>query len=111
MTFPSRTLADVQQFTAFCKKNNTLSFQVQAFSEAHARVEALDKIGYTLFEDQHGTFYVVDADNQEEVFCKLKATSLLAAAEEGLTSIGWALSEPTDLIGGTMGSGFGIEEQ
>lgn len=111
MTLPSRTLEDIQVFTAFCKNDPSVSFVVHAMSELSAKVQALDKIGYAVFETPDGQFYVVDADDQELIVSKLEAEDLAEAVTEAFFEIQWALTEPQQLIGGTMGSGFGFEEQ
>lgn len=111
MTLPSRTIQDVQQFTAFCKKDPSLSFLITAISELSAKVQALDKIGYSVWESPTGKFYLVDADDTDIVLEALDAGSLIDAVNEAFNDIEWKLSEPTNLIGGTMGGGFGFEEQ
>lgn len=111
MTLPSRTLQDVQQFTAFCKKDPSLSFQITAISELSAKVQALDKIGYAVWESPNGKFFLVDADDIDMVLEALDSDELVDAVNEAFDDIEWKLSEPTELIGGNMGSGFGFEEQ
>lgn len=111
MNLPSRNLEDKQVFTAICLDDASLSFSIVAHSETFAKTELLDKVGYMVTETPAGTFQLVDADDPSMVDCALEATALVAAIDEAVVTIGWKLGEPTQMIGGTMGSGFGFEEQ
>lgn len=108
---PSRITEDQQIFTAVCKSDSNERFTIEAATEHYARVVLLDKIGYIVIEAADGTFLLVDADDLDMVIDTLRASSYVAALEESMTKIDWKLSEPTQLIGGSMGSGFGFEEQ
>lgn len=111
MTLPSRLIEDQQVYVASCKREPDLTFSITAPSEISAKVELLDKVGWTVSETTGGIFRIVDADDEDLLHSTLKATSLVAAIEEAVTAIGWSLSEPTELLGGSMGAGFGIEEK
>lgn len=102
------TLADAQVYTASSNLDSSLQFEVTARDERVAQILALDTIGYTVIETA-GQFDLCDADDNSLVEHSLQSKSLSEAVTEAFKLIGWTLSEPTELLGGSLGSGFGTE--
>lgn len=86
--------------------------QLTAVNDTAAKVALIDKLGYTIIR---GTgiydFVLADADDTSIVEAALKSTTFEAALDEVLAAAKWELNEPQEMLGGSMGSGFGLEEQ
>lgn len=108
-------MTDQQQYTARAKYDKTLEVTVNAATDYEAVMLVLDKIGYTLNQSglDHGdaNFYLVDADDVSIVECSLHTSDFIAALAAAMKELDWTIGEPQELIGGSLGSGFGLEEQ
>lgn len=106
---PRRVVADQTTFLAVSTVDSSDRFNIVADTEAHAKYELLDKIGYVVelagMESFSG-FNLLDVDTME-VECLLKATTYEAALDEALALAKWKIQGSTDMIGGALGSGFG----
>lgn len=105
-------MSDQQLYVATSGYDRTLQLAVRATSDSEAIVLALDTIGYSVvlaFNDDN--YYLVDADDNSIVENALHTSDFEQALRVALKEINWTISEPQDLIGGLLGSGFGLEEQ
>jgi hypothetical protein len=81
-------------------------FKVIADTELHAKLELIDKLGYTVKATTPSTAFVL-VDAETEVFkAHLASRTLEAAVDEVLKAARWKIQEPMEMVGGTMGSGF-----
>jgi len=105
--------SDLKVYTAYNRLDRSQSLMVVAAEDVEAKFKVLDKIGYWIVEDTNDRkrWNLVDADDISIVEAALKSADLEDAYNEALGLISWTVTEPTELIGGSLGAGFGLEEQ
>lgn len=105
--------SDLKVYSAYNRIDRSESLTVVAADDIEAKVKVLDKIGYWITEDSSDRkrWNLVDADDISIVEAALKSVDLEDAYNEALALISWVVTEPTELIGGSLGAGFGLEEQ
>jgi hypothetical protein len=101
MTPPRRLIEDK---TVYVATSPTDRLMITAASEIEAKIELLDKLGYKI--EQVEAFLLLDADSGD-IMAKLSATSLETALDEVLSAAKWRISESMELLGGSLGDGFG----
>lgn len=86
--------------------------QLTATDDTSAKVALLDKLGYTIIADPDHTssFVLVDADDNSIIEVALKSRTFESSLDEAMQASRWELSEPQEFIGGSMGSGFRMDE-
>lgn len=103
---PRRLIQDQDAYEVVCISEPSVRFHVVAETETAAKILALDKVGYTVvFED--GKFSLVDADEPAIVVAALEKPTLVQALDAAMTLAGFSIKEPTQLLGGALGDGFG----
>lgn len=106
-TIPNNRVTDSVAYEVTSLADPSLRFRVVSDSEASAKHEALDKIGYHIAVID-GAYTLVDADDHTMVECTLNSASTLPEAfVVAFKTIKWGISEPIHLLGGAMGTGFG----
>jgi len=84
---------------------------LSASTERAAKVEMLDQLGY-LIVNSKGQFFLQDADNEDSALIVIKgATSMDNAHDLALKDLQWKVDEPMELIGGSMPSGMGYDDE
>lgn len=83
-------------------------FRVIADTEMHAKIELLDKLGYDIEVDGK-SLYLRDVETGERQ-APLKSGTVDAALDEVLRAARWRIQEPTEMVGGSLGEGFGEVE-
>jgi hypothetical protein len=103
---PRRSIEDHVAYDVVCDGEPSVRFRVVAESETVAKIQALDKIGYTVAVES-GKFTLVDADDPDQVEAVLNVATFDQALTAAFRHINWSISEPTEMIGGSLGEGFG----
>lgn len=85
--------------------------RVIASSDTLARSLILDKIGYAVVDTYKGTYCLADADDVTMIETTLTSTNPEDALNEALRMIKWTVSEPIQLLGGSLGSGYGLASE
>lgn len=104
-TPPTRLAEDQSSYEFVCRADSSLRFSVVNSSGIAARVNALDKIGYTIISEPD-RFLLVDADDVDDVVTVLEGKLIEQALAHAFRFIGWVVSGPTHLIGGSLGAGY-----
>lgn len=108
---PRRKVESHTAYVAVNTADRSDRFMVIADSEVHAKIELIDKLGYSLVErERDGRYVLVDADTQEEQ-AELVAVTLDGALDEVLKAARWQIQEPMDMVGGSLGQGFEVDDQ
>lgn len=104
---PNNRVKDSIAYEVASLADPSLRFRVVSDSEAAAKHEALDKIGYNIAVID-GAYFLVDADDHTMVECTLNSASTLPEAfTAAFKAISWEISEPIHMLGGAMSDGFG----
>lgn len=103
---PRRAIQDHVAYEVVCIDEPSVRFRVVAESETLAKIQALDKIGYAIVVED-GRFTLTDADDPSQIETTLNTSTLDQALTAAFRYVKWSISEPTVMIGGSLGAGFG----
>lgn len=83
---------------------------LEATTELGAKVELLDQLGYAI-EESGKSFVLVDVDSEEDTVPVPGATSFEHAHDIVLKEARWEVSDPVEMIGGTLPGGMGYDDE
>jgi hypothetical protein len=84
---------------------------LSATTERAAKVEMLDQLGYIVVNSK-GQFFLQDADDQDSALIPIKESkSMDDAHDKALKSLQWKVDEPMELIGGSVPTGMGYDDE
>lgn len=111
-TPPRRVIESRTEYVAVNASDTADRFRIVAESEALAKAQLIDKLGYTVVQGNTPTsFALIDADPPHDVQAALRAKTYEAALDEVLAAARWRIQESYDMIGGELGEGFGDAEE
>lgn len=105
-----KSTEDVTSYCAVNGQDSSFRFEIRAASDLGAKAQLLEKLGYAIVYTGNA-YLLVDLDDDSKVGIKLESNTQETAHDEVLASAGWRLTEPTMMMGGAMGAGFGIDDE
>ena len=104
------TLENRSVFYGVNSQDRSDRIQLEAATERGAKIELLDQLGYAI-EQSGKSFVLCDVDNVEDTVPVPGATSFENALDLVLKQARWEVSEPIEMIGGTMSGGMGYDDE